>query len=156
MAGAAGVSADPAGSVGPVQPQWLCASADLKERDLAVSFDLRFYRRPARGFALRIDGQVVAYVNQCAHVPVQMQWQEGQFLDHDRRWIICAMHGATYDPRSGDCLAGPCAGGRLRSVALEERDGQVYWYPSADIRPPAPTTVPVHATAAPATPAITT
>ena len=53
MAGAAGVSADPAGSVGPVQPQWLCASADLKERDLAVSFDLRFYRRPARGFALR-------------------------------------------------------------------------------------------------------
>ena len=156
MAGASGVIAASDRSVGPVQPQWLCASASLLERGLAVSFDLLYYRRPARGFALRIEGQVVAYVNQCAHVPVQMQWQEDQFLDHDRRWIICAMHGATYDPRSGDCVAGPCAGARLRSVALEERDGQVYWYPSADIRPPVPPAMPTPATAAPSTPATST
>ena len=156
MADASGVIAASDGSVGPVQPQWLCASASLLERGLAVSFDLLLYRRPARGFALRIDGQVVAYVNQCAHVPVQMQWQEGHFLDHDRRWIICAMHGATYDPHSGHCVAGPCAGARLRSVALDERDGQVYWYPSADIQPLAPTATPTPATAAPSTPATTT
>ena len=155
MAGAAGVIAASDGSVGPVQPQWLCASASLPERGLAVSFDLVYYRRQARGFALRIDGQVVAYVNQCAHVPVQMQWQEGQFLDHDRRWIICAMHGATYDPHSGHCVAGPCAGARLRRVALEERDGQVYWYPSADIRPPPLAPVPSPRTADPSSPAIT-
>ena len=156
MAGASGVIAASDGSVGPVQPQCLCASASLLERGLAVSFDLVYYRRPARGFALRIDGQVVAYVNQCAHVPVQMQWQEGQFLDHDRRWIICAMLGATYDPRSGHCVAGPCAGASLRSVALDERDGQVYWYPSADIQPPVPPAMPSPATAAPSTPATNT
>ncbi len=147
MVGAAGLSGVPAGSVGPPEPQWLCASASLHERDLAVGFDLLYYRRPARGFALRIDGLAVAYVNLCAHVPVQMQWQEGRFLDHDGRWIICAMHGATYEPKTGHCVAGPCAGARLRGVRLDERDGQVYWYPCADIRPAAPA-----ATTAPAIP----
>ena len=124
-------------------PQPLCASADLAERGQAVLFGLLQYRRPARGFALRIDGRALAYVNRCAHVPVEMQWHEdrspdhalGQFLGHDRRWIVCAMHGATYDPSSGHCIAGPCSGARLSSIALDERDGQVYWYPSRDIRP---------------------
>jgi hypothetical protein len=36
---------------------------------------------PARAFALRFDGRVVAYLNRCAHVPTEMDWQPGEFLD---------------------------------------------------------------------------
>lgn len=113
----------------------VCASADLRERDRAVLFDLRWLGRPARGFALRIGGRAVAYLNQCAHVPVEMDWREGEFLDLDRRWIVCGFHGATYDPLTGDCVAGPCAGARLRRIALAESDGVVVWHPTPDLRP---------------------
>ncbi|MBI5259475.1 MAG: Rieske 2Fe-2S domain-containing protein [Burkholderiales bacterium] len=113
----------------------LCASADLAERGKAAVFDVLLWGQPARAFALRFEGAVVAYLNRCAHVPVEMDWQEGEFLDMDRCWIVCSIHGATYDPTNGHCVAGPAGRGRLMPIRTAERDGQVYWYPSADIRP---------------------
>ena len=115
--------------------QPLCRADELQERGLAVGFDVLLWRQPARGFALRFDGQVVAYLNRCAHVPTEMDWQPGQFLDADKRHIICAIHGATYEPRTGRCVSGPCERGRLMTIDVSECDGQVYWYPSRDIAP---------------------
>jgi nitrite reductase/ring-hydroxylating ferredoxin subunit len=115
--------------------QTLCASADLEERGKAVVFDVLLWGQPARAFALRFDGRVVAYMNRCAHVPTELDWQPGEFLDLDKRWIICAVHGATYEPADGTCIAGPCRGERLMELAVAERGGQVYWYPSPDIQP---------------------
>jgi nitrite reductase/ring-hydroxylating ferredoxin subunit len=117
------------------EPQALCASADLEERGKAVVFDVLLWRQPARAFALRFDGRVVAYMNRCAHVPTELDWQPGEFLDLDKRWIICSIHGATYEPADGHCIAGPCRGERLMPLDVMERDGQVYWYPSPDIQP---------------------
>lgn len=119
--------------------QRLCASADLVERGRAVLFDVRLWGAAARAFALRFDGRAVAYVNRCAHVPTEMDWQEGEFLDADRRWIVCSIHGAMYEPADGHCVGGPCVGARLLALTLAEVDGEVYWYPSRDIRPSAPT-----------------
>ena len=116
-------------------PQALCASAELEEKGRAVLFDVLHYREPARAFALRFEGRVVAYVNRCLHVPTEMDWTPGEFLDADRRWILCSIHGAAYEPRDGRCVGGPCGRGRLTPIATEERDGQVYWYPSRDIVP---------------------
>lgn len=116
-------------------PQRLCEAEALQERGQAHVFDLLLYGAPARGFALRFDGKVVAYVNRCVHVPTEMDWQEGQFLDMDKRWILCSIHGAAYEPADGRCVGGPCGRGKLTTIAVEERDGQVYWYPSRDIRP---------------------
>ena len=99
---------------GPIAPQVLCASAELEERGRAVVFDVLLWRQPARAFALRFDGRVVAYLNRCAHVPAELDWQPGEFLDMDRRWIICSIHGATYEPADGYCIAGPRRGGRLQ------------------------------------------
>ncbi|HEY2977744.1 MAG TPA: Rieske (2Fe-2S) protein, partial [Burkholderiaceae bacterium] len=58
--------------------QALCASTKLLERGQAVVFDVMLWRAPARAFALRFDGRVVAYMNRCAHVPSEMDWQVGQ------------------------------------------------------------------------------
>ena len=115
--------------------QALCASEALLERDKAVVFDVMLWRAPARAFALRFDGRVVCYINRCAHVPTEMDWQEGQFLDMDKRWILCSIHGAAYEPADGRCVGGPCGRASLTPIDVEERDGQVYWYPSRDIRP---------------------
>ena len=116
-------------------PQRLCASAELAERGDAVLFDVLQWGQPARGFALRIAGRVVAYLNRCAHVPTEMDWQPGQFLDSERQFIVCSIHGATYEPETGRCVGGPCGRGRLVVIEVEERDGEVYWYPSRDTQP---------------------
>jgi len=116
----------------------LCASSALEEKGRAVVFDVLLYRQPARAFALRYGGAVVAYLNRCAHVPSELDWQPGEFLDADREFIICSMHGAVYEPRTGRCAGGPCGRGRLMAIAIDEREGQVYWLPSRDIQPVAP------------------
>jgi len=95
------------------------------------------YRQPVRAFALRYRGGVVAYLNRCVHVPAEMDWQPGEFLDADKRFILCSTHGAAYEPSDGRCVAGPCGRGRLTALQVQEHDGQVYWYPSRDIQPPA-------------------
>ena len=116
-------------------PEPLCTSADLVERGRAWVFNVLQYGRPARAFAMRFDGAVVAYLNRCVHVPTEMDWQPGEFLDMDKRWILCSIHGASYEPSNGRCVGGPCGSGRLTPVNVQEQGGQVYWYPSRDIRP---------------------
>lgn len=119
----------------PLPEQHLCASAELAEGGLALVFDVLLWRQPQRAFALRFEGKVVCYLNRCAHIPTEMDWQPGQFLDADQRWIICSIHGATYDPANGRCVGGPCRRDRLMAIDVVERDGEVYWYPSPDIQP---------------------
>ncbi len=101
-------------------------------------FDVMHYRQPARAFVLRFEGKVVAYLNRCLHVPVEMDWQPGEFLDDQREVILCAIHGAAYEPSNGRCVGGPCGRGALTSLQVEEREGQVYWYPSRDTQPTLP------------------
>ena len=116
-------------------PQPLCAAADLVERGQATVFDVLLWGQPARAFAMRFDGALVAYINRCVHVPVEMDWQPGEFLDQDKRWIVCSIHGASYEPADGRCVGGPCGRGKLMPITIAELDGQACWYPSADIRP---------------------
>jgi nitrite reductase/ring-hydroxylating ferredoxin subunit len=115
--------------------EYLCRAVELVERGQALVFDVLQYRQPVRAFALRFDGGVVAYLNRCVHVPAEMDWQPGEFLDSDKRFILCSTHGAAYEPSDGRCVGGPCGRGRLTAIEVAERDGQVYWYPSRDIRP---------------------
>ncbi len=126
---------------GPAEGLPVCHSEALAERGAAVLWDVLVYRQPARAFALRVDGTVVAYINRCAHVPTEMDWQPGEFWDMDRRDLLCSIHCASYSPHDGRCVGGPCGKGRLLAVRVQERvalpggDSQVYWYPSRDIQP---------------------
>jgi nitrite reductase/ring-hydroxylating ferredoxin subunit len=113
----------------------LCRSEALAERGRAHVWDVLLHGQAARAFALRIDGRPVAYLNRCAHVSAEMDWNPGDFLDGERRYIVCALHGAHYEPATGRCAGGPCARGRLLALTVTERDGEVRWYPSPEIRP---------------------
>ena len=88
-----------------------------------------------RAFALRFDGRVVAYLNRCAHVAAELDWQPGEFLDSGREFILCSIHGAAYEPLSGRCVAGPCGRGRLQMLDVVEEGGEVRWLPSRDTVP---------------------
>lgn len=116
-------------------PRALCRSLELEERGKAFVFEVMHFRETVRAFALRFDGRVVAYLNRCQHVPTEMDWQPGEFLDSSKEYILCSIHGAAYNPRDGRCVGGPCGRGKLTELRVDERDGQVYWYPSRDTRP---------------------
>jgi hypothetical protein len=44
----------------------------------------------------------------------------------DGTHILCATHGALYEPDSGECVFGPPLGKCLTAVPLEVRDGQIW------------------------------
>lgn len=118
-----------------LEPQLLCDSEALQECGDAVTFEVLEWGQTAPAFALRHDKAPVAYLNRCAHVPAEMDWQPGKFWDMDKRFIVCSIHGALYDPPNGQCVSGPCRGARLQAIRLVENAGQVYWYPTERFQP---------------------
>ena len=103
----------------------ICDSGVLDEGGTGVRFNVHTADGEVPAFAVRFGGKVYAYLNRCAHVPVEMDWMNGAFFDYSKLYLICATHGATYLPESGVCVRGPCPGKRLTPVAVEERDGQI-------------------------------
>lgn len=81
---------------------------------------------PFRGFVVRQGDEVFAYQNFCMHAGHPLNWSPNRFLTKDKQAIICASHGAVFDIRSGNCVAGPASGRALRKIAAEIRDGVVY------------------------------
>ena len=104
----------------------ICAAADLVEAGRGVCFEVSHGGETAPAFAIRWQGQVRAYLNRCAHVPVELDWQPGEFFDDSKLYLICAAHGALYDPVDGRCLWGRCERRGLVPLEVVERDGQIY------------------------------
>jgi nitrite reductase/ring-hydroxylating ferredoxin subunit len=77
-------------------------------------------------FAVRFRGKVHAYLNRCTHLAVELDWTPGEFFDVSGLYLICATHGALYDPESGRCLGGRCNGEGLRAVSVSEDGGRVF------------------------------
>jgi nitrite reductase/ring-hydroxylating ferredoxin subunit len=104
----------------------LCSSSALEDGGAGVRITLAYPGRIEPAFVLRFNGMVRAYLNRCAHKHVELDWEAGQFLDTDRHFIVCATHGALYDPANGQCVAGPCRGGGLVPIAVREEGGMVW------------------------------
>jgi nitrite reductase/ring-hydroxylating ferredoxin subunit len=107
----------------------VCDSDALVEGGEGVRFPVSVYGEAAVGFVVRYRGRVYAYLNRCAHVPMELDWVQGQFFEASGEYLMCATHGAVYRPESGVCAGGPCRGGRLRPIGVRESDGKVYWQP---------------------------
>ena len=105
----------------------ICASGALAEAGRGVRFEVEYFGAPAPAFVVRQAGKVHGYLNRCAHVAMELDWQEGVFFDAEGRDLICSTHGALYEAASGRCLGGPCNGTPLVKLRLEERDGAVYF-----------------------------
>jgi nitrite reductase/ring-hydroxylating ferredoxin subunit len=78
-----------------------------------------------KGFAVRYDGVVRAFVNRCPHQGTELDWQPGEFFEEAGLYLICSTHGALFQPESGLCIAGPCCDARLEPIRVEEHDGEV-------------------------------
>ena len=112
----------------------LCNSADLVDRGLAVPFDVVYAGQTCRAFAIRFQGQVQAYLNRCSHVAMEMDLLPNRFWDETGCQLICATHGATFAPDTGQCTGGPGRGGLVK-IDLTECDGVVHWHTAYNLKP---------------------
>lgn len=103
----------------------ICASDELQEGGKGVRFTVNWYGQPAPAFVIRYKGVPHAFLNRCGHLPVELDWQEGEFFDAGGVYLICATHGALYSPKNGHCVSGRCSGQGLTSLPVEERDNQI-------------------------------
>lgn len=110
----------------------ICDSAELVDSGRGVRFEVEYFGQRAPAFAIRYAGRVHGYLNRCAHVAMELDWQEGVFFDSAGRDLLCSTHGATYDAQSGRCLGGPCKRTPLVKLRVEERDGKVYFMGLSD------------------------
>jgi nitrite reductase/ring-hydroxylating ferredoxin subunit len=104
----------------------VCESAALVDSRQGVRFDVQVDGAREPAFAVRYRGHVHAYVNRCAHIAYELDFQPGNFFDSTGTLLICSTHGAVYEPENGRCAGGPCSRRGLLPVPVSERDGKVY------------------------------
>jgi nitrite reductase/ring-hydroxylating ferredoxin subunit len=102
-------------------PEWRCAASSVSP-GRSVRFRLERDGRVLDGFLVHYHGGYHAYVNRCAHVGTPLDLWPNEFFTEDGRFLICATHGALYEPDSGRCTAGPCLGAALARLPLR-REG---------------------------------
>jgi len=88
----------------------------------AVTFTLRCGGRAVAGFLIHWRGGYHAYANRCPHRGTPLDLWPGEFFTADGTALICATHGAVFDPATGRCTSGPCAGDALTPLPLR-REG---------------------------------
>ncbi|MBI4593533.1 MAG: Rieske (2Fe-2S) protein, partial [Candidatus Rokubacteria bacterium] len=103
--------------------EWRCSSSALPPGRTAT-FTLRCGGRPVEGFVVNHDGGYHAYVNRCPHVGTPLDLWPNEFFTEDGRSLVCATHGAIYEPPSGRCTDGPCVGDALTRLPVR-RDGDL-------------------------------
>jgi nitrite reductase/ring-hydroxylating ferredoxin subunit len=89
-------------------------------------FALRNGETAVEAFLLNYNGALYAYVNRCRHIALSLDWVDNRFFTEDGRHLICANHGATYEPATGECVWGPCFGAFLKRVPLEIAEEKVF------------------------------
>ena len=78
---------------------FICQSSTLEEGGKGIRFPLTAGGEDATGFVVRYDNTVYGYLNRCAHVPIELDWNEGDFFESaeaffrgDLPWTLAALH----------------------------------------------------------------
>ena len=104
----------------------LCRSDFLTVGGRGIRFEVTDRTGTYTAFAVRSSEGVAGFINQCAHMALELDWSLGEFFDADGQYLVCATHGALYDPKTGACVGGACRGRPLQALSTIESDGCIY------------------------------
>ena len=105
---------------------YLCAADLLESGHHGFRFEVSRDGQTLPAFVIRHSYGVSAFLNRCGHRDLELDWSLGEFFDQESRWLICATHGALYDPVTGTCKSGPCNGAGLTPLDIIEEEGAIY------------------------------
>ncbi len=104
--------------------QRVCSMDDVRQ-GAARGFRGGTTDNPIQILIISCESQLHAYHNRCPHTGVPLDWTPDQFFDTSGKFIQCSTHGALFEPITGLCVAGPCAGDFLTRVETRIVDGLV-------------------------------
>ena len=67
---------------------------------------------------LRDGAAVHGYLNACPHLGVPLEMVPDRFMNAAGTHVICRTHGALFEPATGYCISGPCAGQSLTPICI--------------------------------------
>lgn len=76
-----------------------------------------------------VVGELVAYLNECKHLPIPLDAGSGEYLSEGGEYFLCSTHGALFRIEDGYCIEGPCAGASLEALPLRIEEGKIYVFP---------------------------
>lgn len=79
----------------------------------ARNFVLQMKAGRFHGFAVRCGQAVHGYVDRCPHAGLPLAQELDGYMTTSGEHIACSWHGALFDPVTGVCVGGPCAGAAL-------------------------------------------
>ena len=103
------------------------ATVDEVKEGQTIKFSFHREEKPQEGFVGMYQGKLFAYENTCRHIPITLDYGDNRFFDTEGKTIMCQTHGAVYEPDTGLCTRGPCAGASLYPLEVQEKDG-VLWF----------------------------
>ena len=103
------------------------ATLEEIEEGKTIKFSFKRGERPLEGFVGRFKGKLFAYENTCRHIPISLDYGDNRFFTNKGDALMCQTHGAVYEPDTGLCTRGPCAGASLFPLEVVEEDG-VLWF----------------------------
>lgn len=103
----------------------ICKSAQVSSGGKGFNFQVVTGDDQQPAFVIRHNDTPYAYLNRCAHLFLELDWDTGEFFDFDCEYIICANHGALFEPDTGECINGPCYGMSLTSISILEDDDKI-------------------------------
>ena len=104
----------------------IAAAEDIVE-GTTIPFPFMRANRPQEGFAGRFQGKLFAYENTCRHIPITLDYGDNRFFDSTGKTLMCQTHGAVYEPDTGLCVRGPCAGASLFALEIMEENGAIWF-----------------------------
>jgi nitrite reductase/ring-hydroxylating ferredoxin subunit len=111
---------------GKTPPRTFVAVLGEVQHGQSKKFTLRRGARDVPALLVNFEGQHFAYINRCPHTGITLDWVDNKFFSSDERYLMCATHGAVFEPPTGECIWGPCLGLSLQTVPIEIYDGKVY------------------------------
>lgn len=109
--------------IGPTRS--ICQLAALADGGSAIRFEIDHEGRRVPCFVIAYESEVFAYRNSCPHRGTELDWQAGEVFDESGLYLVCATHGALFEPASGACVGGPCHGASLSRVPIRVEDNLV-------------------------------
>jgi nitrite reductase/ring-hydroxylating ferredoxin subunit len=122
-----------------VKGGFICDCDQLESTGLAFRFQIRCADIAAfpgmnadpedylPAFVIQFGNSYYAYLNRCAHIAMELDWNPGEVFDTNHEYIVCATHYAVYQPNTGECLRGPCPkGSKLIALPITLKDGGIY------------------------------
>ena len=103
----------------------ICGSDVVQSGGTGFRFKLISESQSTLAFLIRFNGIIYAYLNRCAHLMLELDWDDAEYFNASGEYILCSNHGAMFEPATGLCIDGPCYGASLTPVSVVEVDSKI-------------------------------